>query len=1347
MNKVLAGLAVLCFLFTAAGNAVADFTYGANSSLTLSIFNEATNVEVGYDLGLIGVDFTLDQENLNLGTVDVSDLGAGVALYSATSAWQTFVGTTVETAPLISTRNIASQQNACRDIWLNYGDVSPASVAASGLKSANTYFADGSYANFVTGNGGQPALSPLTTESHIDIYLYQYDGGTLNKGLLDPSSDYAAVFRINSDGSVVLNPPPGNRPPTANAGADQTVDENASISLDGSASSDPDGDNITYAWVRKDDEPVTVTLSDETAVNPTFTAPEVGGGGVELIFGLTVTDSADNVSEEDTVTVTVANVNQPPVASAGADLAVDEGETVTLDGSGTSDPDGDDLVYLWEQINIENATVTLSDASVVSPTFTAPPVDADETLYFRLTATDGAGASSSDEMAVTVRFVNQNPVALAAPETQNVIAEETVTLDGSGSHDPDGGDTIATYSWEQVGGSPAVALLPSADSASVSFTAPAVNVTLTFQLTVTDSHGGSHADTCIVNVTMGDNSPPVPHAGEDQTVFERTPVTLDASGTTDDDGDELTYLWEQTGGVPVTLSNDNGIQPTFTSPDVDEEIQLTFQLTVSDAEFVPTDTVTITVWENHAPPAPSVNAPPDGSEVDSPTPTLSVNNAGDDDGHELTFTFELYGDLDLTDLLYQESVADSGGNTTAWQVPGNLTENKTYYWRARASDGIDTSDWMAKAEFLVNASQEAPGVPAVSSPPDGSTVDSINPLLEVTNTTDPDGDALTYEFRLYLNDDATVDDSFLNSPNPVVEESDGTTAWRLAGDLEEDRTYWWRTRATDDTGLAGDWSPMVSFLVNSYNYVPSTPTPQSVADGSDIQNLRPELVAGNADDSDGDPLNYYFEIDTLNTFNSGEEILSAPVAGETDGSTAWQPEDDLDDNTLYYWRVRAHDGQAYSDWALGSFFVNLENDPPSVPQVFSPEDGAAVSTYAPTLVVLPVTDPDDNEEEIAYDYRLYAESDLTTPLAEESGEETTSWTPNGADLQNHRRYLWQARASDGETNSDWSFYSAFTITANNYIPNVPTINQPYDGGTVDTLNPVLGVITPEDEDGDEVNIVFELYGDENLSDYVADHETVQGDATTTWTVEPALTDNTTYYWRARATDGVHNSSWTGTASFRVDLDGDDTEVDITVVQSASVSADSPNDTVVVVDDGGNLDGVQVTIPAGALEENTTIFIGEATRAPSMPEETLGVGAVIEFGPSGLAFNTPVQVRIPYDPEALATAGLDSPDVLRVYTYDETENHWVEIPIASVDTANQVLVCQLEHFSLYAVGAAGSPSIDASGSGGGGGGGCFISAIAGPATAAPGLRPGILAISAALVSACWVCIRNVWLKQL
>ncbi|BBO68368.1 hypothetical protein DSCA_22980 [Desulfosarcina alkanivorans] len=237
MIRYLVGLAALFLVVTVAGNAVADFTYGANSSLTLSVFNEATNVEAGYDLGLIGVDFTLNQENLILGTVDVSDLGAGVALYSATSAWQTFVGTTVETAPLISTRNIASQQNACRDIWLNYGDVSPASVAASGLKTANTYFADGSYANFVTGNGGQPALAPLTTESHIDIYLYQYDGGTLNKGLLDPSSDYAAVIRITDGGSVVLNPAPVD---TDNDGLSDEQ-EAAMCTLFNDADSDDDG--------------------------------------------------------------------------------------------------------------------------------------------------------------------------------------------------------------------------------------------------------------------------------------------------------------------------------------------------------------------------------------------------------------------------------------------------------------------------------------------------------------------------------------------------------------------------------------------------------------------------------------------------------------------------------------------------------------------------------------------------------------------------------------------------------------------------------------------------------------------------------------------------------------------------------------------------------------------------------------------------------------------------------------------------------------------------------------------------------------------------------------------------
>ncbi|MBN1907368.1 MAG: hypothetical protein JW927_19980, partial [Deltaproteobacteria bacterium] len=128
----------------------------------------------------------------------------------------------------------------------------------------------------------------------------------------------------------------GSLPPVADAGADQTKAEAQLVTLNGSASSDPDGSIVSYQWTQTGG--TTVTLSSATAVNPTFTAPNVGQAGATLTFSLKVTDP-QGLYSTDTVVINVTWVNVAPTANAGADQTKAEAQLVTLNGSG-SDPDG-----------------------------------------------------------------------------------------------------------------------------------------------------------------------------------------------------------------------------------------------------------------------------------------------------------------------------------------------------------------------------------------------------------------------------------------------------------------------------------------------------------------------------------------------------------------------------------------------------------------------------------------------------------------------------------------------------------------------------------------------------------------------------------------------------------------------------------------------------------------------------------------------------------------------------------------------------------------------------------------------------------------------------------------------
>ena len=112
---------------------------------------------------------------------------------------------------------------------------------------------------------------------------------------------------------------PANRPPSANAGADQTVLSGGVATLSGAGSSDPDtGQALTYAWAQTGG--AAVTLSNTGAAGPSFTAPAIAPGSPDLTltFSLVVTDSLGLASAPDSVTVTVRAQADPCIGVIGA---------------------------------------------------------------------------------------------------------------------------------------------------------------------------------------------------------------------------------------------------------------------------------------------------------------------------------------------------------------------------------------------------------------------------------------------------------------------------------------------------------------------------------------------------------------------------------------------------------------------------------------------------------------------------------------------------------------------------------------------------------------------------------------------------------------------------------------------------------------------------------------------------------------------------------------------------------------------------------------------------------------------------------------------------------------------
>ena len=347
----------------------------------------------------------------------------------------------------------------------------------------------------------------------------------------DTAPNTAPVADAGPDQTVRVGHTVPNTAPVADAGPDQTVRVGHTVTLDGSHSTDVDGDRLQYRWLF-DGQPrgSHAVLSDPTLVHPTFVADRRGIYMVQLI----VNDGKTN-STPDTVAITTTNTL--PVAKAGPDQTIFVGTTVHLDGSKSSDVDGDALLFTWSLIRSPSrSTATLSDPTVLNPTFV---VDKPGTYVVRLIVNDGTGNSAP--AIVTITTINSRPVADAGPD-QLVVLGQTVPLDGSKSHDVDG-DQL-TFRWSLLSQPPGVVPVTLSDPTAVHPTFVAnLPGTYVVQLIVHDGAEESLPDTVVITTQ---NSRPVANAGPDQSVVVTSTVHLDGSASSDRDGEPLSYRWSFT---------------------------------------------------------------------------------------------------------------------------------------------------------------------------------------------------------------------------------------------------------------------------------------------------------------------------------------------------------------------------------------------------------------------------------------------------------------------------------------------------------------------------------------------------------------------------------------------------------------------------------------------------------------------------------------------------------------------------------------------------------------------------------------------------------------------------------
>jgi chitinase len=227
-----------------------------------------------------------------------------------------------------------------------------------------------------------------------------------------------------------------NLAPVANAGVNQSVLlSRGSVQLDGSGSTDANGDTITYLWTLSVKPARSASaLSEANTVRPTFT-PDVTG---TYVFDLVVSDGKLS-SATSRVTVMASEVNAPPVANAGVDQSVLVNAVVTLDGRDSSDANRDDeLTFTWSLVRPDGSSQVLTG---VRPTFTAALIGA---YTASLTVRDAVSSSAPDAVRVVVSAVNAPPLAVIS-SLSSVNVGSVVQLSGLSSTDVNG-DPL-TFKW------------------------------------------------------------------------------------------------------------------------------------------------------------------------------------------------------------------------------------------------------------------------------------------------------------------------------------------------------------------------------------------------------------------------------------------------------------------------------------------------------------------------------------------------------------------------------------------------------------------------------------------------------------------------------------------------------------------------------------------------------------------------------------------------------------------------------------------------------------------------------------------------------------------------------------
>ncbi|MDI6641234.1 MAG: hypothetical protein QME68_02865, partial [Elusimicrobiota bacterium] len=526
--------------------------------------------------------------------------------------------------------------------------------------------------------------------------------------------------------------------------------------------------------------------------------------------------------------------------------------------------------------------------------------------------------------------------------------------------------------------------------------------------------------------------------------------------------------------------------------------------------------------------------PLSGSVVYSSSPLLSWNTQyylpGDPDGGQ--------GDYIKKYILWLSTSEDFSVKLTfetsnTWYVipPTTLQEN-TIYWRwvygIDSEDAFDSTILATKPTIIVDAIPEPPLTVTQLIPIDGYiSTDTAKPSLKWTASYDPDPNpTFTYTLRV----------STISSTTNFWDYETGIkySSYTPTENLQEDTTYWWFIVTTDNTGLSST-STVRHFMINTDNNFPPEPFNLiSPATGTVLFTSKPTLSwEASFDIEPGGSIDkyyvYYSSSDT--TGGSCENIKISTT------QTTVTVQEDLQEDTTYYWKVQAWDvafppgkAQLSRETTTWYFVVDAINVLPSTPILISPQNDIFISTTNPTFKWNPSYDPDSYS---SITYTLYYSTDPAFTVSCSTVVQyltVSSYTPT-LPLTDNKKYYWKVEAIDNK-----SAVQSSTETFKFYVdvapepPNTFNLLSPADKSTTDYLKVYFDWDDTTDPDPlDDIRYTIYYSTDSNFPVNIT--VSSAGLTLSNYTTEKALQNNSTYYWKvlAKSTStvrgGMRGETW------------------------------------------------------------------------------------------------------------------------------------------------------------------------------------------------------------------------------